>query len=176
MAAVSLNFILYPKFSKRSQNGWFRHWFNAETGEDNSGSTNDGYIQYFKSAMEADHDWFSQRNGARSAFWGLGAGQALNSTYAANSIDQNNDLIVSSHIVAGFLPENAAALADLLAMKSDRTCVYGRDTYEFLWRCSLTQPKARLNRVQAIDFSSTFLGLAAVHPALGKEIYRRFSP
>lgn len=137
---------------------------------------NAGYMKYFKAAMQSDFDWFSTRNGQRSAYWGLGAGQALNSTYAANSIDQNNDMIVSPHIVAGFLPVNPNALSDLLVMRVDRTCVYGRDQYEFLWRCSLTQPSVRLNRVQAIDFSSTFLGLAVVHPNIGQEFYRRFSP
>ncbi|MBY0453172.1 MAG: hypothetical protein K2P92_09060, partial [Bdellovibrionaceae bacterium] len=43
MAKVSLETVLNPSFSKRSRSGWFRHWFNAGDGSDNSGSVNDGY-------------------------------------------------------------------------------------------------------------------------------------
>lgn len=139
-------------------------------------NSNAGYVQYFKNAMQADRAWFSHQSVKRRFYWGSGAGEALNFRYSADAVSRNADLIVSPHIVAGFLAESPELMTDLSAMYLDRDCLYAKDGLEVLWRCSLRQPQVRLNRLQAIDFSSMFLGLATVHPKIGKEFFKTYSP
>lgn len=139
-------------------------------------NSNSNYIQYFKNAMQADRAWFSQQPVRKRFYWGSGAGEALNARYSADAISRNNDLIVSPHIVAGFLAESPELTTDLAALYLDRDCVYSKNGLEVLWRCSLRQPQVRLNRLQAIDFSSMFLGLATIHPKVGKEFFKTYSP
>lgn len=139
-------------------------------------NSNPDYVRYFKNAMRADRAWFSEQSGSRAAYWGLGAGQALQGKYAANAIGKNSDLIVSPHIVAGFIPEEPDIVRDLLTMQRERSCLYSYGQYEFLWRCTPRDFSVRLNRVQAIDFSSLFLGLAVLHPLVPRDFYQRYSP
>lgn len=139
-------------------------------------NSNPSYVQYFKNAMDADRIWFSQQRVRKNSYWGAGAGEALNSKYAANAIGRNPDLIVSPHIVAGFLAEAPELVADLANLYRDRQCLYEKNKTEVLWRCSLAQPHQRLNRVQAIDFSSMFLGLSTVHPNIGKGFFNVYAP
>lgn len=134
------------------------------------------YRRYFTNTMQADRAWFAQQNLSRPGYWGLGAGQALQGKYAANAIGKNPDLIISPHIIAGFIPEAPEVLRDLLLIQKERHCTYRYSQYEILWRCTLRDFKSRLNRVQAIDFSSMFLGLAVTHPDVGRDFYRRYSP
>lgn len=139
-------------------------------------NNNPSYVQYFKNAMEADRAWFSQQRISKTSYWGAGAGEALNFKYAANAIGRNPDLIVSPHIVAGFLAEAPELVRDLATIYRDKQCVYNKNGTEVLWRCSLTQPAQRLNRLQAIDFSSMFLGLATVHPNIGRGFFKSYAP
>jgi hypothetical protein len=135
-------------------------------------NSNSEYVHYFKNAQLADQLWFNLQMGSRVHYWGNGAGEALNSTYAANSITNNKDLIVSPHIIAGFLAEAPQNVSDLVALYNDKTCLYEKSGFEFLWRCSLSQPSQRLNRLQAIDFSTMFLGLSTLDPRIGKSFYQ----
>ncbi|AGH95456.1 hypothetical protein [Pseudobdellovibrio exovorus] len=139
-------------------------------------NNNPSYVQYFKNAMEADRAWFAQQRISKSSYWGAGAGEALNFKYAANAIGRNPDLIVSPHIIAGFLSESPELVRDLATIYRDKQCVYRKNETEVLWRCSLTQPEQRLNRLQAIDFSSMFLGLATVHPNIGRGFFKSYAP
>lgn len=139
-------------------------------------NSNPEYIRYFKNAMRADRASFAELSPNRAGYWGLGAGQALHGKYAANAIRKNPDLIVSPHIVAGFIPEAPEVLRDLLTMQRERHCIYSYAQYEFLWRCTLQDFSVRLNRVQAIDFSSLFLGLAVLHSSVERDFYQRYSP
>jgi hypothetical protein len=139
-------------------------------------NSNQNYIRYFKNAMKADRAWFRQQKGSRAAYWGNGAGEALNGRYAANAIDKNPDLISSPHIVAGFIPAAPEVVRDLLTMQRERHCIFSHGEYEFLWRCTPRNFSVRLNRLQAIDFSSLFLGLAVLHPLIPQDFYQRYSP
>ncbi|MFN7263132.1 MAG: hypothetical protein ACK5UJ_04935 [Pseudobdellovibrionaceae bacterium] len=134
------------------------------------------YRRYFKNAMRADRAWFRQQSINRTGYWGLGAGQALNDQYAANAISKNPDLIVSPHIIAGFIPAAPEVLRDLLRLQKDNLCTYSYGEHKFLWRCTLLDFNNRLDRVQSIDFSSMFLGLAVLHPSVGGSFYRTYSP
>lgn len=133
------------------------------------------YIGYFRNAARADRDWFSRQTPRCPHCWGSGAGEAPGSRYAANAIGRNPDLVISPHIVAGFLAEFPEAWPSLAAQYRAGDALYRKNGTEILWRYSLRQPATRLMRVQAIDFSSMFLGLATLHPNIGKEFFKTYS-
>lgn len=141
------------------------------------------YMEYFSRSQKADRLWFSKVPGSRH-FWGLGAGETRvryengteESYYSADAINRNVDLMVSPHIIAGFLPVYPEGMRDLLAMARANECVYAFGKRRFLWRCSLKHLSMPMERVQAIDFSSMFLGLSAFHPEIGFDFFRAHAP
>jgi len=147
-------------------------------------NTNSDYIKYFKRAAEADRLWFSKQ-GADPQFWGLGAGSTrfvsgevgkVNSLYQANRWDNNEYHMVSPHIIAGFLPLYPEGKKDLLALYKNQQCLYTHRDLQVLWRCSFKDPKLPMSRLQAIDFSTMFLGLSTLHPAVGADFYQKYAP
>lgn len=142
------------------------------------------YLVNMDNVRKADQLWFSDKT-AKSYMWGLGAGEvrfrdpttgAVKSSYRANAINENEHLIVSPHIIAGFMPVYPDGLRDLITMKRNKECVYNYDSYELLWRCSLNDLDLKIDRLQSIDYSSMFLGLAVAHPRVGNEFFKKYAP
>ncbi len=141
------------------------------------------YNQYFASAQKADQEWFSAMSN-KKYMWGLGAGevryydpviQKIQSYYNADKINDNPHLMVSPHVIAGFLPVHPDGIYDLLDMYKSRECLYDFNNLEILWRCSLLDLKLPIDRVQAIDYSTMFLGLSSYHQGVGLRFFRQYS-
>lgn len=148
-------------------------------------ASNPGYLNFATQAASADRLWFSQQTNNRH-LWGLGAGEVrfrdpasneIKKKYRADKIDNNPYQISSPHIIAGFIPLDPNALNDILELYKQKTCLFKYKTYEFLWRCSIQTPDIPMERLQAIDFSTMFLGLAAASPNIrGLEFFREYAP
>lgn len=141
------------------------------------------YLKFVSNAQQADKKWFSQ-SAQKPYLWGLGAGEVryrdlqsstLHSFYQANSIDDNQYLMVSPHIVAGFLPVYPQGIDDLLSMYKNHECLYTFAHREILWRCSLLDLALPMDTLQAIDYSSMFLGLATIHLDVGMKFFSDFA-
>jgi hypothetical protein len=137
-------------------------------------STNDAYITYLKNAQKMDKDWFVKQPGNPLLLWGSGAGEAVRG-YEANSVMNNTTLIVSPHIVAGFLAESPSLINDLLKIYSQKEFVYTHNGKEILWRRSLTNPDKALSRLQAVDFSTMIFGLASLQPGITSGFFKKFA-
>lgn len=138
-------------------------------------STNPTYLSYLKAAQKADREWFEDKT-QQTTLWGLGAGEVdyldpsthrIKAGYHADSIGDNPHMIASPHIIAGYIPVYPQGLNDLITMYRQNMCKYTYHGLDFLWRCSLSNLKLKIRRVQAIDFSSMFLGLASADPEVG---------
>jgi hypothetical protein len=107
--------------------------------------------------------------GARGHGWGCGAGPAPTG-YTADSISHNPALVVSPHIMAGFLDASdaharAAINAQLRWMERTGACMYnktlpGGAEVRVPWRCSVNVPEWRADHANVIDFSTLVLGYA----------------
>jgi hypothetical protein len=127
-------------------------------------TTSERYRSFLRNAAFADRVWWRQTAQAMDYEWGLGAGSARTVGYHADAINDNPDRIVSPHIVAGFLPVDAATIFDLRAHYTARSRavrsmagVHG----SLLWRYSVSDPSWVPEEIQGIDYSSMMLGLAA---------------
>lgn len=140
----------------------------------------DDYLVEMARAQQADRRW-SQRAFGQGHYWGLGAGEVRHrdaegkvvGSYHADAIDDNPHLMASPHIIAGFLPVYPDGLTDLLAIQAGGKCAAEFGGRRTLWRCSVKDLLLPVDRLQAIDYSSMFLGLAAHHPAVGLDFFRR---
>ena len=107
--------------------------------------------------------------GAKGNVWGCGAGPAPVG-YVADSISHNPDLVVSPHIMAGFLDRSddttrAAINAQIGWMGATGACLYNKTLADGTavsvpWRCSVAVPEWRADHVDIIDFSTFVLGYA----------------
>jgi len=137
-------------------------------------STSSAYVTFLKNAQKADQDWFSKQPNNPLSLWGSGAGEAVRG-YEANSVMNNATLIVSPHIVAGFMAESPMLLNDLLKLYSQKQFVYLHNNKEILWRRSLTSPEKPLSRLQAVDFSTMIFGLASSQPTIRSDFFKKFA-
>lgn len=138
-------------------------------------SRNPSYVNYLKNAQKMDKDWFSRQAGNPLSLWGSGAGEAIRG-YEANSVMSNASLIVSPHIVAGFLAESPELIADLSDIYGQKQFVYIHNNKEILWRRSLIQPEKSLRRLQAVDFSTLIFGLATLEPNIRNSFFKTYAP
>lgn len=146
-------------------------------------SGNAEYLSYLSRQQRADRLWFSKISGS-GHFWGLGAGEVrsrkeagapIESSYHADAINDDPQPMVSPHIIAGFLPIYPNGLDDLLAMYHNHECLYRFKDLDILWRCNLRDLSLPVDRVQAVDFSSMFLGLSSMDPRVGGlDFFRRY--
>lgn len=132
------------------------------------------YAAYLKNAQMMDQDWFSKQPGNPLSLWGSGAGEAVRG-YEANSVQNNPSLIVSPHIVAGFMAESPGLISDLFKIFSEKQFVYTHNDKQILWRRSLTAPEKPLSRLQAVDFSTLLFGLATQHPSVEPGFFKKYS-
>lgn len=138
------------------------------------------FLDELYEVMQADRAWFAKA-GAPDDLWGLGAGselvldadqQVTGQPYGVARLQNNPNATASPAVMAGFLAVDASMgatdiLEDLMSLWERDACRYDHAGLEFLWRCSIHNTDLRVNRVEAIDFSTWMLGLATAHPDLG---------
>jgi hypothetical protein len=131
--------------------------------------------------QSAGADWLYFKNvsgdknlGTKSApyqQWGCGAGAYPgHGGYYAASIDNNDELVYSAPIIAGFFPadKNISQLersfvpveTTLQELYDNDVCTYSIDGRKVLWRCSLKLKEWRAPTIESVDFSTFLLGYA----------------
>jgi hypothetical protein len=133
-------------------------------------TTGAAYRAFLARAAEADRAWWAARTDAAEHEWGLGAGSARSVPYRADAIENNPDLIVSPHVVAGFLPVDSSAMRDLLRLGQEGSRAVRAITGvggPILWRYSLSATTWAPQDVQGIDYSLMLLGLASAELGSG---------
>jgi len=163
-------------------------------------SSNKIYIDEMRNAMKADSAWWSDRSdagdvnlkamGRKPYEWGTGAGVgAPDSKYQVDRIclkenmgtskDQNQNLNVSPHILAGFSPAAPERVrADLLAMLKDERKIGQVEIEEgkpILWKYSYSDLSWKPNKVEGVDYSCMFFGLAALPQFLGTDFFNKYN-
>lgn len=136
------------------------------------------YKQYLENAYRADQLWASNTGIMESYEWGNGAGNCRDSGgYHADSIENNNERIVSPHIISGFLPLNPNGRNDLLNLYRNNKGVYQLPSggKEILWRYSALNTGWESDSIQAIDYSTFLFGLAANDSEIGMEFFRKYN-
>jgi hypothetical protein len=127
-------------------------------------TTSERYRTFLEGAQLADRAWWRETSVARPYEWGLGAGSARSVPYRADAIGGNPDSIVSPHTMAGFAPVGARVIDDLVTLAEStaraRRMVPGVRG-SVLWRYSATDTQWTPPAVEAIDYSTLMLGLAA---------------
>ena len=159
----------------------------------NAFSTQPRFRRQLRDLARADRRHFApggpNNAGERPAhLWGLGAGTevtfeadgVLGSRYGVNALEDNPNNTASPAIMAGFAPmwrpgARNDPMVDLHDLWRRDVCRYAHRGLGFLWRCSARDPSIRVKRVEAIDFSTMILGLAARHPKIGMAFFRHFN-
>ncbi|MGF1735986.1 hypothetical protein [Photobacterium satsumensis] len=136
-------------------------------------------------AAIVDHAWWNDLDvdGLESYEWGTGAG-ACPDGYCVDRFhfdadrQFNNNLVVSPHIMAGFMPYSEHARDDLISTYRDKS-INARydlpDGHEILWRYSYDQPEWKAGWVEGVDFSTFLFGLAAMPENLGMEFFNTYN-
>mmetsp|Transcript_69791 Transcript_69791/g.130367 ORF Transcript_69791/g.130367 Transcript_69791/m.130367 type:complete len:484 (+) Transcript_69791:76-1527(+) len=143
------------------------------------------YREFMEAAYKADRLFWEKANPDGSV-WGSGAGAYPERFgenpddpygYKATAIDENDALVYSAPILAGYLhfhpEENGRKLEDWHRMNDG--CKYilpSGDTV--LWRASVTHPGWRAPSLEVVDFSTLVLGLA--HQVLGEAFFIKYAP
>ncbi len=125
--------------------------------------------------------------------WGLGAGseirfesEEVQSTriksigYGVNHLEKNPHHTGSPSIMAGFAPlfrygQKGDPIPDLMALWRNNMCRYDHKDIGFLWRCSARNANLKVQKVEAVDFSTYLLGLAGRDNAFGLAFFRHFN-
>mmetsp|Transcript_15801 Transcript_15801/g.37182 ORF Transcript_15801/g.37182 Transcript_15801/m.37182 type:complete len:522 (+) Transcript_15801:55-1620(+) len=148
------------------------------------------YVEFFKSAAKADLLFWKKAHplGEDCEVWGCGAGAyperfGENAEdpygYKATAIDENQELVYSAPILAGFLPvcPDGEDIKGKLERwhKSGDACKYDLPNGEaLLWRASVRQPEWRAPSIEVVDFSTMVFGCAA--HVLGMEFFHKYAP
>jgi Secretion system C-terminal sorting domain len=136
------------------------------------------YMNYFRDWLTIDKD-FCTRSGATNANdWGLGAGEIPGGGYSADRVEGNPNNIVSPHIIAGFIPINAAnskATLTYLYNNNRGTYTIPGTTRKVLWRYKRGNPGQDANYIQAIDYSTMLFGLASLTEHLGPNWFSTYN-
>lgn len=141
-------------------------------------STSSKYKQYVKNAYLADQLWAANTGIMESYEWGNGAGNSKESGgYHADSINNNDEMIISPHIISGFLPINPSGKDDLVNLYRNDKGVYQLPLSgdEILWRYSALNTSWESDSIQAIDYSTFLFGLAANDSEIGMEFFRKYN-
>lgn len=176
----SLSTISYNGFSVLSDNGSsflssFTHQFNYYLCHYFTGSNE--YMIYYENAQKADSAWWG---GIESSLyeWGLGAGSAITNSYHADAINNNNDLIVSPHIIAGYIPVNPNGKNDLINLWKNANGKYLLPTSNYnpiLWRYSKSSPMWIPNEIIGVDYASMLFGLSTLPEYLGENYFLTYN-
>lgn len=135
-------------------------------------TANTTYQNYSTTMMDADKKWWSFQ-GVQSYEWGCGAGVSPMG-YRADAIENNPSKMVSPHIIAGFIPQNASAATDFMNMYNAGKGIYylpEESNRPVLWRYSITSPAYRANSISGVDFASELFGLASLPQHCGTNFF-----
>jgi len=136
---------------------------------------NNGYLQFFENAREADSLWWASEQVGSYYHWGLGAGSSdLIDGYHADEINDNPTYIYSPHIISGFFPVNPSDTISLLELYQEGTSIYtlpNSESAEILWRKSLDNIDFSANEVSGVDFATMLFGLASLPEFLGVDFF-----
>ena len=130
--------------------------------------TNPTYQEIFRSQAAADKKYFQDKTRSTSAFssyqWGCGAGEYPQPRgYFAAAIENNDKLVYSAPIIAGFFPAETSSLNIAEALKQlydNNVCTFNVDGKKVLWRRSLVETSWSPTYIQSVDFSTLLLGYA----------------
>ena len=169
----------------------------------NAFNTQGAYARELRELTRADRAWFARRRlerpmrtaagGFPVELWGLGAGaevkfrtegprrgEVARTGYGVNSLARNPHDTASPAIMAGLASvfrngDPGDPVRDLMRLWERGTCRYEHEGIPFLWRCSARDPALKVRKVEAVDFSTYLLGLAARDPAFGMPFLRNFN-
>jgi hypothetical protein len=170
--------ITYNGYSVLSDNGTsflssFTHQFNYYLCH--YFTTSNEYLTYFENSQKADSSWWAT-TGSNSYEWGLGAGSAINPSYHADAINNNNDQIVSPHIIAGYIPINQNGKDDLIILWNNNLGKYTLPTVNndpILWRYSRSNTTWLPNEITGVDHATMLFGLSTLPEYLGSNFFSR---
>ncbi|MGF1887606.1 hypothetical protein L4D13_15865 [Photobacterium profundum] len=150
-------------------------------------SNNPQFVTALKNSTKADYEFWRDVDvdgvEIKEYEWGSGAGSCPNG-YCVDRFhfkgdrQFNHNLVVSPHIVAGYLPFNDRAKDDLIATYRDNTINAKHELaggYEILWRYSLEQPEWKSKSIEGVDFSTFLFGLAAMPEHLGMDFFNKYN-
>lgn len=139
-------------------------------------SKSDEYKPYIENAYQADKLWSELTNKTNPYEWGNGAGASSEGYgYHADAINNNQPIIISPHIISGFLPVNPSGSQDLLDLYANKKGIYqlqSDKSKEILWRYSIEDPTWKANSIQGIDYSTFLFGLATLDTDLGLNFFQ----
>lgn len=165
--------------SKKYFTSQFNFLFNNYLIHDYSNSKE--YQQATVNAAKVDYTFWRDLDidGLEKHEWGTGAGACPNG-YCVDRFhfdgdrQFNHNLMVSPHIMAGFIPYSENAKDDLIATYRDDSINARYELqggYEILWRYSYDHPDWHAGWAEGVDFSTFLFGLAALPEHLGMEFF-----
>ena len=110
--------------------------------------------------------------------WGLGAGSAITSSYHADAINNNEDLIVSPQIIAGYIPVNPESKSNLIDLWNSNLGKFNLPNVNndpILWRYSKSNTTWIPNEIIGIDYSSMLFGLSTLTEYLGIDFFSTYN-
>ena len=137
-------------------------------------TTSTEYLNYFKNSLIADKAWWANADASLSE-WGLGAGSSISTSYHADAINNNPDVIVSPHIIAGYMPINLSSKNDLLYLWNNNLGTYtlpSGDNAKVLWRYSTTNSAWMPNEIIGVDYALMLFGISVLPEYLGENFFK----
>lgn len=141
--------------------------------------TSPAYQKIFTQSAAADWQYFQNVFASRDLDakyaqfqWGCGAGEyPPPKRYFAAAIENNDKLVYSAPIIAGFFPADSTVSSlqpqrfihieeALKQLYTNEVCTFDVDGKKVLWRRSLLDKDWRPNVIQSVDFSTLLLGYA----------------
>jgi hypothetical protein len=140
---------------------------------------NNDYMNYLKNARISDSLWWTKASPQIDSYkWDLGAGENPGGGYSANAIDNNPYLIVSPHIIVGFIPIYSKAKNDLISLYNQKLGLYklpSDSSRKILFRYSHKNPSIGCSYIQLVDFSTMLYGLACLPEHLNYNFFNTYS-
>ena len=140
-------------------------------------TTSTEYLTYLKNSQEADSSWW-QNMDYNSFEWGLGAGSAITYSYHADAINNNEDMIVSPHIIAGYIPVNPESKSNLIDLWTNNFGKFNLPNVNddpILWRYSKSNTSWIPNEIIGIDYASMLFGLSTLTEYLGIDFFSTYN-
>lgn len=140
-------------------------------------TTSTEYLTYLKNSQEADSSWW-QNMDYNSFEWGLGAGSAITYSYHADAINNNEDMIVSPHIIAGYIPVNPESKSNLIDLWTNNFGKFNLPNVNddpILWRYSKSNTSWIPNEIIGIDYASMLFGLSTLPEYLGIDFFSTYN-
>lgn len=132
---------------------------------------NELYFSYAAAQGVADRETGIARNGIRTG-WGTGPGSTPLRRYSVDAIAKNSENVASPRIIAGFIPVLPVAAEDLYLRWKDRRNRMETDFGMVLPRF-VPGDGWKPYRLAGVDFSCLLFGLAAHHPEVGLDFFKR---